>query len=158
MQYGAPLSLILREVIRPALQTAAIWCLERDQLVLGTGAEESRYMYVKQIGAGPALGWWQCEPATHADLWQNFIPSRPGLADRLRLLCEGMERPGALVSHPMYAAAICGVHYLRVRAALPAAGDAPAMAAYHKRWYNTAAGASDPARSVVHFQAACEVT
>jgi hypothetical protein len=155
-EYGAPLSLICREVIRPALQQAGIWSEAREQLVLGTGAVESRFKYVKQLGDGPAMGWFQCEPATHQDLWANFIPGRPQLKDRLRLLCEGLERNGALVAFPQYAAAICGVHYLRIKAALPAAGDAQAMAEYHKRYYNTALGKTDPAESVIHFQRAIE--
>lgn len=156
--YGAPLNLILIEVVRPALQQAGIWSAEREQLVLGTGAVESRYKYVKQLGNGPAMGWFQCEPATHLDLWANFIPGQPELKDRLRLLCEGLERKGALVAFPQYAAAICGVHYRRIRAALPGAGDAQAMAQYHRRYYNTAAGKTDPAESVVHFQAAIEAS
>lgn len=154
-QYGAPLPLILHEIVRPGLQMAGIWSEAREQIVLGTGCVESNYKYLAQIG-GPALGYFQCEPRTHRDMWQNWIPSRGELKDRLRIMCEGIERDGALVAHPMYAAAICGAHYLRVRAALPAAGDAQAMADYHKRWYNTAAGASDPADSVKHFLAAIE--
>lgn len=154
--YGANLTLILREIVRPALQTAAIWSEAREQIVLGTGAVESGYKYLQQLGGGPALGWFQCEPATHRDMWVNWIPSRGELKDRLRLLCEGLERDGALVAHPMYAAAICGAHYLRLRAALPAAGDAQAMSQYHKRWYNTADGKTDPAESVIHFQRAIE--
>jgi hypothetical protein len=74
----------------------------------------------------------------------------------LRILCEGIERDGALVAYPMYAAAICGAHYLRARRALPAAGDAQGMALMHKAAYNTAAGATDPAHSVIHFQRAIE--
>jgi hypothetical protein len=155
-QYGAPLTLILREVVRPGLQMAGIWSEAREQIVLGTGAVESAYKYVAQIGGGPALGWWQCERRTHRDMWENWITSRGELKDRLRIMCEGIEREGALVAHPMYAAAVCGTHYLRVRATLPAAGDAQAMAAYHKRYYNTAAGQTDPVESVKHFEAAIE--
>lgn len=155
-EYGAPLSLILREVVRPALQSAGIWSEAREQIVLGTGAVESAYKYVKQIGPGPALGWWQCEPATHRDMWENWIPSRGELKDRLRILCEGLERDGALVAHPMYAAAICGAHYLRARGALPAPGDAHAMAQYHKAAYNTVLGKTDPAESLIHFVRAIE--
>lgn len=157
-QYGAPLELICREVVRPALQMAGIWSEAREQIVLGTGAVESAYKYLQQVGGGPALGWFQCEPATHRDMWQNWIPSRPELKDRLRILCEGIERDGALIAHPMYAAAICGAHYLRAPGALPAAGDAQGQASYHKLRYNSAGGATDPAQSVIHFRAAIEAT
>lgn len=156
MSYGGDLKLICREVVRPALQCAGIWSEAREQLVLGTGAVESSYKYVQQIGGGPALGWFQCERLTHDDMWQNFIEHRLELKTKLRLLCEGMERHGALVCFPQYAAAMCGVHYLRNRYALPSAGDAQAMAEYHKRHYNTALGKTDPAESVVHFQRAIE--
>jgi hypothetical protein len=153
--YGADLKLLVREVVRPALQMAGIWSEAREQIVLGTGCVESAYKYAQQLGGGPALGWFQCEPATHRDLWVNWIPSRPQLKDRLRLLCEGIERDGALVAHPMYAAAICGAHYLRARGALPAAGDAEGMSRYHKLRYN-GPGATDPQKSVIHFQRAIE--
>lgn len=155
-EYGAPLKLILHEVVRPALQMAGIWSEAREQIVLGTGAVESAYKYSKQLGNGPALGWFQCEPATHEDMWARFVFMRGELRDRLRRLCEGLERPGALVAFPQYAAAICGVHYLRAKGALPAAGDAQAMAAYHKSRYNTALGKTDPGEAVVHFQRAIE--
>lgn len=155
-EYGAPLKLILHEVVRPALQMAGIWSEAREQIVLGTGCVESAYKYVAQIGGGPALGWFQCERATHDDMWQHYIGYRADLKHKLRLLCEGLERPGALVAFPQYAAAICGTHYLRDRRALPAAGDAQGMAQLHKQAYNTAAGGTDPAESVRHFQAAIE--
>lgn len=156
VNYGAPLYLICREVVRPALQCVGIWSLEREQLVLGTGAVESAYKYSAQIGGGPALGWFQCERATHEDQWVNFIAYRMELKTKLRLLCEGIERHEALVAFPQYAAAMCGVHYLRNRYVLPAAGDAHAQALFHKRHYNSALGATDPAESVVHFQRAIE--
>ncbi len=156
MNYGAPLELILREVVRPALQSAGIWSEAREQIVLGTGAVESRFLHVKQIG-GPALGWFQCEPKTHLDLWDNWLKYRTDtLPARLRILCEGIERDGALIAFPMYAAAICGAHYLRARGALPAAGDAHAQAAYHKLRYNSPEGSTDPAESIIHFQRAIE--
>ena len=156
MSYGAPLELILREVVRPALQTAGIWSEAREQIVLGTGAVESGYRWLVQIGGGPALGWWQCERATHLDLWDNWLKYRKDtLPARLRILCEGIERDGALIAHPMYAAAICGAHYLRARGALPAAGDAQGQAEYHKLRYN-GPGATDPAESVIHFKNAIE--
>lgn len=155
-QYGADLSLICREIVRPALQCIGIWSEAREQLVLGTGAVESAYKYSQQIGGGPALGWFQCERATHNDTWQNYIGYRAELKMKLRLLCEGIERPEALVSFPQYAAAMCGVHYLRAREALPSPGDAPGMAALHKLRYNSPLGATDPTESVVHFQRAIE--
>ena len=40
------------------------------------------------------------------------------------------------------------VHYLRVPARLPAAGDAAAMAAYWKDHYNTAGGAGSTAQFI----------
>lgn len=155
MTYGAPLPIILREVVRPALQLVGIWSDAREQIVLGTGACESAYKYVKQIGDGPALGWFQCEPATHKDLLTNYVYPRKDLLHRLRMLCEGLERDGALIAFPQYAAAVCGIHYLRAKGALPAAGDAQGMAEYHKSRYN-GPGKADPTETVVHFRNAIE--
>jgi hypothetical protein len=106
--YGAPLRTIAAEIIRPALHAPGIWSQSLECLVLGTGAQESHYQYVQQIGGGPALGWWQCEPATHDDIWANYLRYRAPLAQALNRLRNGETSALALMRYPLYAAALCG--------------------------------------------------
>lgn len=78
--------------VQPALAAlpASLNTLSAQQGVLGIGNTESAgYRYIKQIGFGPALGFWQMEPATHDDAWANFIHFRPALQTALIGLLGG---------------------------------------------------------------------
>lgn len=140
----------LRErVIRPALIFVGLHSEAAEELLLGTACQESHCGdALAQIGGGPALGVWQMEPATHDDIWRNFLRHRPHLAALVFLLVpKRYQKPGgvraeaaALVGSLEYAAVMARVKYLRDPAALPAAGDIPAQAAMWKRVYNTAGG------------------
>lgn len=150
----------VREIlVNPALSALpeGLNTLSAQQGVLGIGLKESGYVYLRQLGTGPALGFWQMEPATHDDLWRNFIAYRVELKGALTGLLNGAA-PYAwrLVDNPLYAAAMCRVHLYRQPTALPAANDATAWAAYWKTHYNTAAGAGVAAQAVPFFRAAME--
>jgi len=127
-------------VIRPALEAINLWSHAAEELVLGTGLQESRLKYIKQLGRGPALGLFQMEPRTHNDIWVNWLSRRPEISAPLRCLAH-KPGPDAMVTDLLYAAAMCRVHYRRVPAALPSAGDFEGQAAYWKKYYNTIYGA-----------------
>ena len=118
------------------------------QLVYRTGLAESGYRVTRQVGGGPALGYWQMEPATEIDIQENFLEYRPALEEKLWLVADG---PHNLETNHMYACAMCRVHYMRVSAPLPDADDLEAQAAYWKQHYNTPLGAG----TVEHFMEAC---
>lgn len=145
----------LRElVIRPTLQHLQLGGAAAEDLLLGTAAQESGLgASLKQLGKGPALGIYQTEPATHDDIWANFLRYRGDLRDRVIALLAhvnlGLPLPVTsqdslahqLVWNVAYATAIARLVYLRDPAPLPAAGDVVAMAATWKRVYNTEGGA-----------------
>ncbi len=132
----------LAEVVAPALTALDLDGPAARELLLGTALQESRLRNIPQAG-GPALGYFQMEPATHDDIWENFLAYRPDLAARVTaLLPDGAPLPSDLLSYPLYAAAMARLLYARVAAPLPAAGDIAAQAAYYKRWYNTPEGAA----------------
>ena len=137
---------ILVTAIRPALHALGKGGLAAEQLVLGTGMQESLLVHRRQLGQGPARGLFQMEPATHDDCWTHFLRFHDALADQVRQTLETGQHPSAamLEVNDCYAAAMCRIHYLRVTAALPAANDIPAMAHYWKRYYNTVLGAGTP--------------
>ena len=60
-------------IIIPALQVVELYQPESVELVLGTCIQESHLQYLKQLGGGPALGVIQMEPATHEDIWDNWL-------------------------------------------------------------------------------------
>jgi hypothetical protein len=150
--YGVDPSQFKALVIRPTL--AALGLEGAENLVLGTALTESRLTYLRQLGGGPALGPYQCEPATHDDLWLNWLAYQFAAQAAVRLLMTSRPKLEQLVTNAAYATAICRLHYRRAPDPLPAANDAAAMADYHKRFYNTAGGATDPTVSVEHFRAA----
>lgn len=153
----------LREyVIRPALQRIGLWSVAAEQLVYGTGATESGgYVFLDQTtpGPGPAYGFWQMEEPTHYDLWTNYLAGQPSALRDVLFQMAGAARlpiPDVTTLHGnmFYAAAMCRVHYRRVRQPLPEAGDAFGMASYWKKYYNTYKGAGTVEKALPYFEQA----
>lgn len=127
-------------IVVPALEVLEAHSLAAEELVLGTGIQESRLKYLRQIGGGPAVGLYQMEPATHDDIWDNFLRHKESLRRKLESLSKHRVAI-AMASDLWYATAMCRIHYLRKSAPLPPEGDLAAQAAYWKQHYNTPAGA-----------------
>jgi len=140
-------------IIRPTLVALDLWSQPAEDLVLGTAIQESRLQYLRQLGGGPALGLWQMEPATHEDIWNNYLEPKPQLRIKVLGAAGFYVRPTAeaLVYNLRYAAAMCRVHYLRVPGAIPA--DLRGQAEYWKRSYNTPLGKGTPAQYVASWRA-----
>lgn len=141
------------QVVRPALTHLAPhvgWTLAAENLVLATAIAESDLSALHQIGGGPALGLWQIEPATHADLWANWLTYRGHLAARLETMAAPWppvpQNPAQVATNLLYGAAVCRLIYYRAPAPLPAKDDADGMGRYWKQHYNTPLGAGDPAK------------
>lgn len=139
-------------------------------LLLGTAAQESHMgTYIKQLGSGPACGIFQMEPATHNDIWENFLRHKPLAAEAIMQLNmpveispsnvidfdkpEEFDYPDAheMIGNMYYATAMCRVHYWRVKEALPHASDLIGQARYWKKYYNTIHGAGTEQEYVDNF-------
>ncbi|MBL4761209.1 MAG: hypothetical protein JKY93_00750 [Gammaproteobacteria bacterium] len=149
----------LRElVIQPALKALGLYSLAAENLLVGTAKHESGGgRYLAQIN-GPALGIYQIEPATHRDIFENFLAYRPDLAAHvidlaayvavaMHPLINGLVADHImqlldeqLITNLLYSTAIARLVYYRDSHALPAADDLPALAAYYKRVFNTVSG------------------
>jgi len=133
----------LREkIIKPTLTALGLYSQAAESLLFGTCAHESHCgKYVRQVG-GPALGIYQMEPATYNDIRDSYLAYRPDLKKRLLDLCGYQKMPVAemLVSDNTLATAMCRIHYLRVKEALPEANNLIGLAAYWKNYYNTYKG------------------
>lgn len=145
----------LRElVIRPVLEHLHLWSPVAENLVAGTAAQESGLRYLHQMGKGPAIGLWQMEPATHDDLWANYLRYKPELSK----LVHDLELPafagGAseMAGNMYYACAMCRVHYKRAKPVLPANPNDPwALAQYWKSHYNTPLGKGKVEEFVINY-------
>ena len=149
----------LHDWVAPALALlpSSLNTLARRQIVLGTGYKESGYIHTRQMGGGPALGFWQMEPDTHDDVRDNFLAYRPDLKAAAEK-AAGQPSPTAelLVTNPVYAALMCAIQYYRSPLILPRAFDAFGQASMWKRVYN-GPGAGVVADAVQYFRAANEV-
>lgn len=140
-------------IIRPTLETLNLWSLAAEALVLGTAIQESRLVYLRQVGGGPALGIYQIEPATHADLRRNYLDNRPALKNRVAAFLGPSPEPDQqLVTNLAYATAVCRLLYYRAPAPLPAADDVDGLAAYWKAHYNTPVGKGTAAEWATHYR------
>lgn len=146
-------------IITPVLESLDLLSDSARVLLIGTcDIESKRGTFVKQVGGGPALGIYQMEPATHDDIWKNFLVYKLDLSKKLDAISYTRSDKGPhpeaseMITNLAYATAMCRVHYARVKEALPAANDAAGMAAYHKKYYNTIKGKTNPNESIMIFK------
>lgn len=140
----------LREcIIRPVLRDLGLYSEAAEELLMLTAATESLCgKYLHQVG-GPALGIYQMEPATHDDLWVNYLKYKPALSEKVaRYGHEARELPGNLY----YATAMARIHYLRRPEALPSAMDERALASYWKAHFNTHLGAGTVEKAIENYR------
>lgn len=140
-----------QQVIQPVLAKLHAVNLAAEELLLGTAVQESlNFTYRRQMGNGPARGYYQMEPATHDDIWDNYLkynPAKAGLVASF-LSSATANKHSELESNDEYATAMARMHYMRVREALPQQGDVQAQANYWKQYYNTPLGKGKPAEYV----------
>lgn len=118
------------------------------QLLLGTALKESDLLHVEQLAnkdgsRGPAVGYFQMEPATYKDIWANYLAYRKAVASKVRAMVKvdsGTPPVSLLKTDHVFAAVMARVHYRRAKGSIPAGGDVKAMAAYWKQYYNTPLG------------------
>jgi hypothetical protein len=110
-------------------------------LLMGTALQESRLEYLRQLEGGPALGFYQPEPATIKDIHDNYLHYRPELEAVVRSLMTDQPRDVQAVTNLSYATALARLVYFRVPEPLPAWEDSRAMSRYWKAHYNTYLGA-----------------
>ncbi len=134
-----------RLVIRPVVRRLGLWSPAAERLLLGTALTESGLRRLRQV-RGPARGLYQIEPATLRDLYANWLPRRPKLAEGLGLFTAPQgAHEDQLIWNLGYATAIARLIYYRRPEPLPRADDLPALAEYWKAHFNTAAGKGAPA-------------
>ena len=142
-------------VIKPVLVEFGGINLAAEEILLGTAVQESlNFMYRSQVGGGPAKGVFQMEPLTHDDIWSNYLKYRKKLAEKAIsfLTSPNVDKIVELENNDKYAAAMARIHYMRVSAPLPKAGDIVAQARYWKQYYNTPLGKGLPHEYIDKWQ------
>jgi hypothetical protein len=128
-------------IVRPALEAMGGHSAAAENLLIGTAVQESNLHYVRQLADGPARGFYQMEPATHDDIWDNYLAYRDDPRARVEaLMVSGEDGVTQFVWNLAYATAMCRVHYMRVPSPLPGANDVDGLAEYWKQYYNTPLG------------------
>ena len=137
------------QIIIPALKHLAKYdpAMHIDsavELLIGIAAHESKGgFYLHQVG-GPALGIYQIEPATHRDVWDNYIRLRPRLQPVVLESATNqsgfVQREHDLIHNLFYSTVIARLLIWRAPDDLPGADDIWALAAYWKKYWNTELG------------------
>jgi hypothetical protein len=116
-------------------------------LIMGTGAVESQFKYLKQLNDGPARSWWQVEPATGLDNYDNYLQYRLGIREKLSVACLGnsnmtyMDMTYETVEQLLeiniaFAISMARIKYRRVPKPLPDQLDIEGQADYWLKYYN----------------------
>ena len=131
-------------IVTPTLKEIQLYSKAAMRLLIGTALTESKLEYLHQVGGGPALGVYQMEPATHDDIWKNYLLFKLPLAQKMNGFNFNYLDSKQMVWNLKYATAMCRAHYLRVKAPLPDHNDISGMADYWKKHYNTEKGKGTP--------------
>lgn len=124
-------------VIDPTLKHIGLYSEAASNLLLGTALVESRLTFLKQSGAGPALGVFQIEPATFDDVYLRYLRSHPIIEARVRqLVMDAWDPLEQLAMNHALGCAVARCRYLYAPPALPGADDTQALAAYWVKHYN----------------------
>ncbi len=131
-------------ILRPTLRLINHWSPSAELLLLGTVLAETYFTHLKQI-EGPALGFYQLEPATYAEILKWLTrPENAKLKQSILAACwmDTMPDVEAIVYNLRFATCMTRAFYMRFEEPLPAVDDHLGLANYYKKYYNTSKGAA----------------
>ena len=74
----------IKSIIDWTLKKIDMYSKDASALVYATGMAESKYKYLSQMGDGPAIGFFQLEPATMKDIMKNYVAYRKSILNHLK--------------------------------------------------------------------------
>ncbi len=130
------------DIIRPALKVVDLHSPEAEDLLLGTALAESGLRVVTQFKGGPALSFFQIEPATYIDCVRYLTRVNVNLGKRIlaAIYADVFPEAQALTWNLRLAVLIARTKYFMVPERLPKITDVAGMANYWKKYYNTEGG------------------
>jgi len=130
----------IKKIIKYVLGKINMDSEEARAMIFATGKAESGFRALEQMG-GPAVGFFQVEPATIQDVWENYVFYRPEIkTDLYALGFDDGDMKHSVMSNIGLQVAFARLQYRRFKDPLPAADDKQAQAAYWKKFYNTELG------------------
>lgn len=151
---------LLTFVVRPVLVHLDLPGGEAaERLVLATAAQESALRFIDQKEragkptiAGPALGLWQMERTTFADMMGRFLPRRPELQVRVLECSTPWPEPWEQLAGNMYfSCALCRVLYYARPFRLRGDEGAAELWPIYKKFYNSEQGAATSAQFLAAY-------
>lgn len=139
----------------PALNMIGLNSSSAHVLMLGTGIAETNYQYLKQFNNGPALGFYQIEPATYNDIYRYLNRyDKKQLKETCMSACLYAAWPDkeALVYNLRWSIIIARLKYYMFAEAIPSSSDAVNMANYYKKYYNSVEGKAEFPKVVSIFE------
>ena len=131
----------IRKIIEWSLKEMNLYSKDAVDLVYKTGNAETGYKHLKQMGDGPAIGFFQLEPETMKDTMKNYVAYRKPILDSLNNLGYASDDSEYRVkSNIALQVAFCRLKYKRDPFPLPKHWDMEDQAEYWKRVYNTELG------------------
>ena len=130
----------LRKIIRIVLIPNDLWSQDAEDLLIGTAIQESdRLKRVTQYGNGPAKSYFQIEPDTLDDLYDNYLAYHE---DKWLILGKywlpSLGREENLMCNLPYAIMAARLQYYRVSEAIPSTLEG--QSEYWKKYWNTRLG------------------
>lgn len=134
---------VMETAIEPALRLMPRYMdsMAARVLLLAIGLQESRFEHRRQLGGGPARGFWQFEPGTSKSLggvWGVYL--HQASHEPLRLLCrerdcnfDARQIWGRLEDDDVLAAGVARLLLFTDRKPLPAIGEEKAAWEYYER-------------------------
>ena len=137
----------IKEIAEKVLYKLNAYSDDALTLVMRTGMAESGYRALRQMGDGPAIGFFQVELDTAQDTLDNYVAYRQKLKDKLVGMGLGNDLEFSLLSNIALQVAFCRLKYRRDKNPIPSWDNLEAQAKYWKKVYNTELGAG----TVEHF-------
>lgn len=140
-------------IITPALQAMGAWSLAAENLVIGTGAQESHMgRWLQQMNNGPALGFYQMEDTLgYQDILKNVLPRYKELHPDVPL--KNISENYAFLKYDIRLATVMTrLQYWRFDEPLPDADDIEGLAKYWKKYYNTEDGKGSWQEFVLNYR------
>jgi len=116
---------------------------ESKCIMLGTACAESQLTFLRQFNSGPAIGFYQMEPATYADHIKYCERKGEEFKSKVIYCIYQEERKdfphgSQLIYNLRLQTVFARLHYWRVTEPIPEA--TPLQAAYWKKFYNSVHG------------------
>jgi len=130
----------IKKIIKYVLGKINMDSEEARAMIFATGKAESGFRALEQMG-GPAVGFFQVEPATIQDVWDNYVFYRPEIkTDLYALGFDDGDMKHSVMSSVALQVAFARLQYRRFKDPLPSAQDMQSQAKYWKKFYNTELG------------------